>query len=143
MFCSFRLFYKQLSRHDRGLYSVASETETKPSFLQDGSKLWPTAQDVTAADQASNLRLIFYVIEVNWSFRVLGDISFISVRTAHATICTVSFLSSTSFRLLQNQFLQVIVLSLIHSRLFTLTRHERTITSKNTSLLGLSFSVLQ
>jgi len=62
--------------------------ERKPSFLQDGSKLWPTVQDITAADQASNLRLIFYVVEVNWGFRVLGDISRISVWTAQATIRT-------------------------------------------------------
>jgi hypothetical protein len=149
VFCSFRLFCRQLNHHDRGLYSVAGGMERKPSFLQDGSKLWLTVQDVTAADQASNLRWIFYLLEVNRSFRVLGDISCISVRIAHAAICTVASGQLPFKHIFQTVCYRTSFFKLSYwasytaDYLFTRTRHERTCTFKNASQLGLSFSVQQ
>ena len=105
-----------------------------------------TVQDVTLADQVSNLRLIFYMLEVNWSFRVLGNISCVSVWTAHVNICTVPsgqllllafFQTHLSDSLIQNYFVQVVVLSLVHSRfLFTRTWHKKTFTFKKVSQLS-------
>jgi len=118
--------------------------ERKPSFLKDGSKLWPTVQDVTAADQASNLRVIFYVIEVNWSFRVLGDISCMCVWTAHASICIVASGQLPFKHIFQDVSYRISFFKLSYwasytaDYLLTLTRNERTFTFKIVSQLSLS-----